>query len=216
MILHRFQSLPQKTFFAPVYDYFIYETVIEGVNFDWFRNFCLEKEKEIMLRFPPGVDGQTGLGDNSLTSRFMHYNLFQFREAEFLRNTIKKHHDNILETLNLPLQKIFGQAWINVLRNGETIKAHRHGTDNYAYLSGNLTVSAEKTCTHYVNSFTGKVFSINNTPGKLTIFPGWIEHYTDTVEGPSERISIGLDTVNEIGFIEDIFDHKKDRWMELL
>ena len=41
------------------------------------RKFCLKKEKEI-LKLPYNNDGGTGLDENSVTTRFARYNLFDF------------------------------------------------------------------------------------------------------------------------------------------
>lgn len=215
MILHRFVNQPQKTPFSPVYDYFIYEAIITEVDFDWLLDFCLKKEKELKSSFPPSVDGQTGLGKTSITSRFPYYNFFQFNEVTVFKKIVKFHHDKILDTLGIPTTKIFGQSWINVLRNTEQIKRHRHGIDNYSYMSGNICIYSNNTQTCYTNPYTGKEFGSDNIIGKITMFPGWLEHYTEPVLNDIERVTIGFDLVNEIGFIEDIFDNKKFRWPEI-
>ena len=51
--------------------------------------------------------------------------------------------------------------------------------------------------------------------GKLTIFPSWVTHETDRVEKEQERITVAIDLLNHTCFMEDIYDDKKYRWIEI-
>ena len=55
------------------------------LDFGKLKQDILNLEKEIIEKYPPYSDGKTGLGNNSLTSRFKYYNLLQMDETKFLK-----------------------------------------------------------------------------------------------------------------------------------
>ena len=71
------------------------------------------------------------------------------------------------------------------------------------------------TSTYYVNPYNRKPYTSKNTKGGITLFPNWIEHYTDPYEGDDVRVSIAFDIITQIVYDEDIFDDKKDHWVQL-
>ena len=75
--IHIFKSEPKKSFFAPEYDYRIFETEVQQVNFIDLAKLILSKEKEL-LELPisdVAKDAYTGLGPDSTTARFDKYNV---------------------------------------------------------------------------------------------------------------------------------------------
>ena len=62
------------------------------------KNKILKNEPKIIKKYPPLgfykelTDGDTGLGQNSLTSRFFQYNLLDWWGTTNLRKTIKKNY----------------------------------------------------------------------------------------------------------------------------
>lgn len=203
-----------KNFFAPIKsDIFIYEENIKSLlNITNLKKLILEKEKEIVKQYPHTDDGDTSLGD-SLTSRFLYYNLLDWSNTDEIKNVIKKTHDNFRQHLNLSEEKnIFVQCWANVMRKGQQIKRHSHYHNSYSYLGGHICIDTDNTSTHYISPFTKEIYSSNNEVGKITLFPNWIEHYTDVYNGDKERITIAFDIVDKIGYDKDIFDNKKHRW----
>jgi hypothetical protein len=81
-----FKSDLKKTYFAPEWTFYIFENFIDNINFVELKNLILKKEKEIINSTTPfndkGIctDGYTGLGPNSLTSRFPKFNLLKFQD----------------------------------------------------------------------------------------------------------------------------------------
>ena len=67
----------------------------------------MKKEKQILKEFSPStkssVDGYTGLGKKSLTSRYEHFNIFLWKEKEIQQ--LKKHvldfHSRFLKEINI-------------------------------------------------------------------------------------------------------------------
>lgn len=181
--------------FNPIYSIHIYENnIIDDLKLDFLKNFLLNFEKEAIKKYDYYSDGGTGLSKNSLTSRFKYYNLLKIKETSYLKNIIRKSYDDFLKQLNLNIEEnIYVQCWANVMRKGEKINAHRHETNNYGYLGGHICVSTFNTSTHYVIPYFDKSYSIKNKNGMITLFPGWMEHYTDEVISDEERITIAFD-----------------------
>lgn len=205
--LHSFITEPAQSPFAYNYEYIIGETFLKDINFKNLSKFILKKEKEIIKKYSPAKftgteisDGYTGLGKNSLTSRFSKYNLLEFNNKEIkkIKNQIKELHNEFLKTVNVKHNfKIYIQCWANVMRKGEKIKPHIHNFGPYAYLGGHICVKTNDTSTYYINPVNQinepQVFKSNNEIGKITFFQSYIPHYTDIYEGDEERITIAFD-----------------------
>jgi hypothetical protein len=201
---YRFKNEKNISPFAPSWDYLILEAFMSDINIKKLTKFLLEKEK-IILNTPIEsdliVDGNTGLGKNSVTSRYRIYNLLDFENEEILKieNNIKTIHKIYLTNLNIPLpNELYAQCWFNVMRKNEQIKQHKHSANTFSYLSGHITVQSEKTYTHYINSHLDKTFKyydfqLENRPGNITLFNETMTHYTDMHLGNSERITIAFD-----------------------
>jgi hypothetical protein len=187
--IHIFNNENPINFFHPVYKYFIYESNV-NINLNTFKDYILKIEKDVIENNKSDGDGDTGLGNNSLTSRHNSFNLFKLNKP--LTNEIKKHHDIFLKKLNIPnFYSLYGKCWANVMRKGDIVKIHRHSGNNYTYLSGNICVDTKNTSTYYKNPFCNEVFKSKNILGKITIFPSWLEHYTDVAS--SLRITSSFD-----------------------
>mgnify|MGYP001243541809 FL=1 len=200
------KSKKPKTPFAPKWNYHIGCELISHIDFKKIAKIILKKEKLILKKFPSSnrlnVDGYTGLGKDSLTSRHEHFNIFSWPEAE-----IKKLKPSILDFYSRFLNKIKIKGvsnfeikgWANVMRKGESIKAHLHATGPKSYLSGNISVQCEKTATYYINPVNqiNAPFSqqIINKAGQIVLFPSCVPHYTDIHLGNKERITIAFDFI---------------------
>ena len=211
MDIIRFLSKPPCTSFAPEWDWIMYEEMLEGVDFDKIAKIILEKEKEIIQTFPPSdkssIDAYTGLGENSLTSRYGSFNVFEWPDFEIqqLKNQIYDNYLKFLQILNdenirtVPRRKVWIQSWANVMRKGEKILHHLHSTSPYCYLGGHVTVQTEETSTIYINPINQlndpQQHTSENRVGKLTFFQNNIPHYTTEYTGTSERITIAFDLV---------------------
>ena len=217
MDIINFKNAEKKTPFAPAYDYYICETNVGHlVDCKKLKEQILYKEKEILEKFDYDHDWNTGLGKNSLTSRSNSYNLLKWSGTENLKIAIKENLYTFLKGLNLPIDSsYYVQCWANVLRTGEFIKLHHHWHSPYTFLGGHVCVSSCETNTIYVNPYTYEEYQSNNTQGKLTLFPNWLPHKTTTNLSNDERVTIAFDIINEVTYIEDIFDNKKEHWIKL-
>ena len=203
--LHKFQSPPPETPFAPWWNYIIARKQTD-IDVQELRRVILIKEKEIVEKYPNSSyeysnysDGYTGLGPNSLTSRYSFFNLLEwdYPVIKDLHKNIKIFHDEYLkgtigEQKDLPLGI---RCWANVMRKGQQIKKHAHSSHPWSFLSGHFCVAAEVTTTNYFHQYNDNIEFIKNEPGQMTLFPNWVPHNTSKHKGDSERISIAFDIV---------------------
>jgi hypothetical protein len=198
------KSVQKNNFFAPEWNYYIIEDIIKKVNFNLLSKFLLKKEKEILKiknNFNKKItDGYTGLGNNSITSRYSLYNIFNFKNKEILKikKSILKTHTKFLNYLNIEIPKnLWIQCWFNVMRKGESIKAHIHGTGPDTYLGGHICVQVFNTSTNYINPVNQindpEIYYSKNETGKITLFQNCIPHFTDKHDFDKERITIAFD-----------------------
>ena len=195
-----FRSEPRKTPFAPEWEYVLAEQTLKKINFKSLSKYLLNKEKQIIKNSSVTNDGYTGLGKKSVTARFNSFNLFLFKNKEVnkIKQAIIKAHEMFLNNFKIkPPNELWIQSWFNVMRKGEKIKLHIHGTNSDTYLSGNLMVQCQDTKTIYVNPQNQINEPIKheskNEVGKLTLFQTCIPHCTDKQTNTKERISIAFD-----------------------
>jgi hypothetical protein len=218
MHILNFKSVPKKTPFAFECDYFIAEDNIkEKINIDNLKTLILSREKEVIESYPYTYDWNTGLGDDSMTSRADNFNLLKIPEAFDLKQIICDEYNKFMNGIHMiPENEIYVQCWSNILRKGQQIKRHRHWPTCYAYLCGHICVQQENTNTNYIHPYSGEIYSSINESGKFTLFPAWMEHYTDVHQGEQERITIAFDIITDITFNERVIEKKKNHWIKIL
>ena len=50
---------------------------------------------------------------------------------------------------------------------------------------------------------------------KVTLFPNWLEHYTDEYNHDDVRVTVAFDIITEVVYNEDIFNNRKSHWVQL-
>jgi len=205
-------SQTPKTPFAPEWSWVMGEDYIKDIDFKKIAEIILSKEKKIIKDNPPNSlyfsDGGTGLGEDSLTSRYRSFNVFtwQDEEIEKLKIQIFNLYLDFLKMCNVPRQKAWIQCWANVLRNGDQIKPHVHNIGEYCYLGGHVCVQCTDSSTVYINPMSTYQLPFNslenldlkfskNEVGKFTMFQQNIPHYTTKHIGEEERITIAFDLI---------------------
>lgn len=216
MRILRIQNPENNSPFAPEWNYFILESKLDDPKtVNGLRDIILSKEKEILdtTPTPENDNGNTSLGPNSLTSRFSYFNVlsWEYEEVMTLYNFIKEHYHAFLNTVGYEVPECSIQCWANVLRKGEKIKVHRHNTAPSSFLSGNITIQAENTQTHYYVSEVYDpeaypFYSSNNELGSLNIFQSHMLHDTTVTESKEPRISIAFDI--ELGDLTGLTNRK--------
>ena len=187
------------------------------INVKKLAKKILRNESRIIKKYPPKsidlkkyIDGQTGLGYNSLTSRSSHYNVLNWWGTRRLRQWIRAGY----EEYNKCSGPLYVQCWANVMRKGEQILSHKHEAHNNTqceyHLCGHLSVQVDgSTSTYYDNS------PVLNENGQMTFFPAFTYHWTDKYENDNERITIAFDIYNEEFYNQDIDDQFKYHWVKI-
>ena len=199
-----FLSKPKKTFFAPEWNYFMFESFLKDINFKDLSSLILTK-KESILKLPfsskeGSEDGYTGLGKNSTTARYSNYNVLKWKDNKIkkIKKQIIKFHNEILIIMKQPpVNELYAQCWVNILEKGQKINPHLHTVQPNTYLGGHICVKCTNTSTKYINPINQinepETYSSKNEVSKITLFQNNIPHYTDTHNSDSERITIAFD-----------------------
>lgn len=204
--------------FAPSLEYNIVEGFIDDSDGELskLRKEILEKEKSIIENTHFVSDWGTKLGENSLTSRSSTYNLLNFDNSSLLKESIKTMHGIYLSFNDMKCEdNYYVQCWANVMRKSEKIAPHSHGFNAFSYLSGHICLQVIGTSTHYIQPFTESLWSSENIQNKITVFPSYVKHYTDTVRSNVERITIAFDIITEEAWETDISKNLNGHWIKL-
>lgn len=210
MKIIKFESQLPITPFAPKWNWIMAEdsSFNNYEKIERIKNIILKKEQEIINNtteqyenYNIEFDGNTGLGKNSLTSRFPFFNVFSWNEPEikYLEHFIQKKYLEFLDLINVQRRKVWIQCWANVLRKNDEIKKHIHSSHNMTWLGGHFIISCENTSTFYENPMQvaeySQIYESKNAVGKLTFFQSNLPHYTNKHLSKIERISIAFDIV---------------------
>lgn len=200
MTLIEWKSNKPTNIFAPNWNIKFWNEIIftEKQSLE-IRSAILNKENEIISQYSDIInDGGTGLGANSLTSKFSKFNIFTWNYTWV--DQIKASSILAIQNLcqeNMP-DKIYGQCWANVMRFGEQIKPHWHSSYEHSFLGSHITVAADNTKTYYENPYNkNNVYSFDNSVGSMNIFPSYLIHWTDIHLGDNERITLAMDFLTE-------------------
>ncbi len=175
------------------------------------KKWLLDNEQRILKEFSVNFDGGTGLGNDSVTSRFGRYNLFQFSnelpELASLLNFFRHSYLDFIRKDQSEIKDTSIVCWFNVVKNQQKIEKHHHGAGHDVYLSGNFMCDDYATKTIYQCPFDVNVeLPVINQKGMLSLFPTCLPHYTTTYESDSEqRVSIAFDIrLDDLNGVEDL------------
>lgn len=199
-ILNWNSNIPQ-TSFAPNWSIpFYHNIVLNNSEISDIKKVILEREQSIINYFSETTnDGGTGLGPNSLTSKFRKFNIltWNYSWVDKIKSSIISGILS-LENSDSPPSPVYAQCWANVMRKGQKIHPHWHSSFEYSYLGAHITIAAEDTKTYYENPFNKfNVQAFDNIPGSLTIFPSYLVHWTDVHNGNDERITLAMDFITK-------------------
>ena len=202
--IFKIKSTQPMTPYAPSYDYNVTRAIWnEPQKIDVIKKFLLSKEKDI-LKLNFNDDGGTGLQFNDITTRHSYYNVFDYSkelpELSDLLNFIKESYNEYIKIDSTQSYGLKINCWFNVLRKGQKMKSHAHGTRFSAYLSGNIHLDNYHTKTNY--SYMNNGVSIDNVKGGLVLFPSVLTHGTDEYRDEEPRVSIAFDL--HVSFLNDI------------
>jgi len=187
--MHRWKSWEANTPFAPTFDVPIWldnisDEIIGGLV------YAMEENDIGMYR-----------------QLWEDYNIFkwEYEEVAELKKEISNIYSSYMDALGLPKEEVFIRGWAVVLQPGEDVKQHCHAYHENTYLSANLALCND-TVTEYIiphlSSYYG-TWKAENVPGRVTMFPSWVEHYVKPVE--KTRYSMGFDIfdINTMNYVSD-------------
>ena len=201
--VYQFKTKPANNPFAPEFNYILLEgqCFTEDECLD-IKEYLLYQEKYLLekLKDKPALDGNTGLGENSITAKFPYFSVFDFNHklVSKIKSSIVEHFNDILKISNLSWHShLYAQSWFNVMRPGQKINFHAHGVNEDILYGFHITISTEETSTIYHNPFDHRqTIDIPNKVGYITLFPNFIPHQTTVYNGSDVRISIAGDIVD--------------------
>ncbi len=188
----------------------------ERIDVNKLSKQILRNETRLIKKYPSSsadgyiTDGNTGLGLNSLTSRYYHYNVLNWWGTKTLRKEIRRGYELYTGVKD---KVLYIQCWANVMRRGEQIKTHVHSGNRIQpqhALSGHLCVQVdESTCTYYQKE------PVVNKNGQLVFFPMYLPHSTDRYMGDGERITIAFDINSEEFFKSDVIEQSQKHYVSI-
>jgi hypothetical protein len=172
------------------------------------KDYLLQKETELLKKHTNHMEGvgdaKTGLGNNSITSRFPYFSVFDFEHpfVEKIKQAILEYMQDICDITKTDWHShLFSQSWFNVMRTGQKIDFHSHGFHENTLYGFHITIATENTSTIYHNPFdTNQAIEVSNDIGAITLFPNFIAHETTRYNGNDVRISIAGDIADSSGW----------------
>ena len=178
--LHRWKSWEANTPFAPTFDVPIW---LDDISEDIIPDLVYAIEENNL-----GLYRQV----------WEDYNIFkwEYPVIQKLKEELAEIYSSYMAALDLPTEEVWIRGWAVALKPGEAVTQHCHAYHENTYLSANIALCND-TVTEYIiphlTSYYGS-WKAQNLPGRLTMFPSWVEHYVAPVEKP--RYSIGIDLFN--------------------
>ena len=196
------KSDPPLTPFAPSYaHYFTEKKIFSSEECEKWNTYLLEQEPILLDKYKNSQanDGQTGLGNTSITSRYGCFNLLKF-DFDLVPKLKKAIYDGVHTLLRVSnntdwQETLYANSWFNVLRQGESINEHSHGFHKHSFYGFNLHITDSKTKNFYYHpiKFQRAAFYMSNKIGHLTLFPNFIPHSVSPNKNETPRISIAGD-----------------------
>ncbi len=183
--MHRWKAWKPQTPFAPDFDIPIY---IDSIDVSGLLEL-IQREK-IVERF------------------WTTYNIFHYDDLllKVLADNIYKTYIDYMKELDydpLPKDKLWIRGWANAFAPETYLKHHAHAFHENSYLSSNVFLSGLNTSTDYLFPFIGWYFGYwkdANAPGKISMFPSWLEHMVNVNTTKEVRFSLGFDMFTEESF----------------
>lgn len=201
MDIKKIKSGHPLTPFAPSWDISLGSCIWEDeTKIDKISEFLLYKEKEILnlpMDSKVGIPKSVGLGNTDVTTRYGQYNLFDYanelEELNDLLDFLRLAYLNYVGREFVQARNLTFVCWYNILRKGQTIDLHRHGTNPQSYLSGHFQFNDCNSETYYQVPYEGTGVAINNPKGQVTIFPSSVLHGVLEYKDEPPRISLAFD-----------------------
>lgn len=206
------KSIHPLTEFTPTWQLPFWVSVYpdEG-EIDTMRSWIIDNEQRLVEQHSVNSkdDGGTGLGKQSLTAQYNSFNLFSetkdIKEFQNLFSFIKSEYCKFMSEYRTLTRNCVMYSWANVIRPGQSIKKHNHGSHHYAYLSGNMHFENYETKTRYYNPINEQYYDFINIKGGLTFFPSYLNHSASEYQADNLRVSMAFDLF-DAGHVESTYE----------
>jgi hypothetical protein len=192
------ESLEPTNIIAPSWKFNLWLYSIDSSFIQELKILLEQEEKNIIEKYPSFNDGGTGLGPDTVTSRYNNFNLFRIEDLRItkLKQIIKNNLQNFLTELEFVSTPDFNpriNCWYNIMKPGQSINVHTHNLTNTSFISGHVTVACEDSYTYYITPYTKDKLEFVNNLGEGIFFPSYIEHGTSKHVGSLNRMTLAFD-----------------------
>jgi len=196
--LVKISSLDPKNFIAPTWNFNFWFFSIDINSILEIKELILSQEKNIIENYPAFNDGGTGLGLDTVTSRYTTFNFFRIENSvvKDLKKNIGHQFEQYIKELKITeLENYYPQinCWFNIMKPGQVIDSHCHNLTNTSFISGHVTVACENSFTYYITPYTKDKLEFTNNVGEAIFFPSYLEHGTSIHQGNDQRITLAFD-----------------------
>lgn len=182
--LHRWKTWEPNTPFAPSLDVSLY---IDDFG-DTLSNKLLD-----LIKY-----NNVGVYKNKVWEK---YNLFEWDDPSIkdLKNKIWQMYLKYCQSINVESysrENIWIRGWAVKLEENEEIGMHSHSLHENTFVSGNISLTENNTTTDYwipLFSLYHGTFQCNNKPGRIVLFPSWVQHGVNPNQSGYVRYSLAFD-----------------------
>lgn len=129
------------------------------------------------------------------------YNLFAWDDSsvKHLRNKIWDMYLKYCESIDAESysrEYIWIRGWAVRLEANEDIGMHSHSLHENTFVSGNMSLTENNTTTDYwipLFSLYHGTFQCKNHPGRIALFPSWVQHGVNPNQSGEVRYSLAFD-----------------------
>lgn len=194
--LHRWKTWEPNTPFAPSLDVSLYIDFLDPSTSDDLLNFVLSEK--------------IGSHNDDLWKR---YNIFSHHDPfiKSLRDKIWEMYIDYcasLEVESYEMNEVWIRGWAIKLENGQSLNMHSHSLHENTFLSGNISLTENSTSTDYwipLFSLYHGPYQCENIPGKICLFPSWVQHGVNANQSGKVRYSVGFDmfTKHTMNYVQE-------------
>lgn len=192
--LHRWKSWEPTTPFAPIFDVPIMLSNVDSTIVDEVADLIIQSDIGMYRKL------------------WQDYNIFKWEEHTCLKNLlvcIAKSYNDYMDVLGFPKEDestLWIRGWAVALNPGEDVSRHCHSYHENTFISGNIFLRGHETTTDYIiphlTSYYGP-WRCQNVPGRMSLFPSWVEHSVDPVSEKRYSMAFDLFTSSTMSYISD-------------
>lgn len=182
--LHRWKTWEANTPFAPNIDVAIY---VDNLEIDTANNLL-----DLIIKNNVGPYKDRA---------WEKYNLFQWKDDCILelKDYIWKMYCDYCSSIDVeiyPRNYIWIRGWAVKLEEEENIGMHSHSLHENTFVSGNISLTENDTTTDYwipLFSLYHGTYNCSNRPGRIAMFPSWVQHGVNPNCSGKVRYSMAFD-----------------------